>query len=104
MICKKSFCLIMDALDTYFNGEIAEAITKLGLNEWAMDNVIDNIVNALDSDVDAGELASIDDNCAPCGSYICEWLFGEGALNEICPTAADLYDYIEKRYNETMPS
>lgn len=98
MIKKESFVQIMNTLDEFYNGEIAEAFDKLGIYECKFSEHMDVIVNAIDEAVDPECFAEEDENTIDSGSYICDWLFGIGKINEICPTAEELYDYIVNKY------
>ena len=99
MINKESFIKIVDTLDAYFNGEVYEAMKTLGLTEGVFDAYMDNIIEALEVDIDPAKLARNDDYCYDCGSYINEWLFGAGEFQEKCKSAADLFDYICTAYS-----
>ena len=98
MITKETFIKVMNELDAFY-GETQALMEKFGFRD---DNIIassfDRIVDALDTEIDPKELARKDEISKDCGSYICDWLFGPSELNEKCPTAADLYDYIINRY------
>ena len=98
MINRDSFINIMDALDSYFNGDILKAFDLLGIYENKIHDHFDIIVGAIDKDIDPEDLARADENTADCGSYVCEWLFGVSDFNEKCKTSAELYDYIVERY------
>ena len=98
MICKESFVEIMDAADSYYNGDIFKAFNLLDIGENAINNIIDAMISAIDTDADPQRRANLNDFTKDCGSYIFEWLFGESELNEICKTAEELYDYILEEY------
>ena len=98
MITKETFVTMVNAFDEYFNGEIYEALKTIGAQENNIDPIFDSMIDALDKEVDPKRLARDDDNTYDCGSYVCEWLFGEGEFQEVCKTAEELYDYIAARY------
>ena len=101
---KENFVKIMDALDEYFNGEIAEAFNLLQMSENRITDKFDTIISVMDAEVDPIGLASDDERVADCGSYICSWLFGDTDFNEICPDAGTLYDYIQEQYEKWRQS
>ena len=98
MINKESFVTIMNQADDYYNGNILKAFNMLGIGENIINDVIDGILVAIDNDVDPQRRANLNDFTKDCGSYIWEWLIGLSEFNEICKTAAELYDYIIKEY------
>ena len=99
MITKESFVKIMNALDEYYVGDIYKAFQLLQIEDAnAITALIDVICEAIDKDIDPRHFAKYDDLTYDCGSYIFEWLFGEGAFQEECKTAEELYDYIMKAY------
>ena len=98
MITKDSFVKIVNAFDAYYNGEINDALEALGIQENAFTALMDTICEAISKDIDPRHFAKDDDLTCDCGSYIFEWLFGEGAFQEECKTAEELYDYIMKAY------
>ena len=104
MINKESFIDIMDALDSYFNGDILKAFDMLGIYDNKINDNFDIIVDAIEKDIDPENLARTDPNTADCGSYICEWLFGTSDFNEKCKTSSELYDYIVTRYETQKTS
>lgn len=97
---KENFVKVMDVLDEYFNGEIAEAFNLLKMSENRITDKFDTIICAMDAEVDPLGLASDDERVADCGSYVCSWLFGDTDFNEICPDAGTLYDYIQGQYKK----
>lgn len=98
MMKKETFVVIMTEMDTYFNGDIADAFHKLGASENVINNCMDNILSALTKEIDPLKIAATDPFTEDCGDYICEWLFGGGEFQEKCPTAESLYDYIYEQY------
>ena len=100
MIKRESFIAIMDAADEYFNGDIWKALTILGNGENVITDQMDNILTAIDKDVDPKRLGALDEYTSQCGSYIFEWVCGEGEFQEVCKTAGDLYDYIVRQYEQ----
>ena len=94
----------MDALDSYFNGDILKAFDMLGIYNTKINDHLDIIVDAIDRDIDPENLAYTDPNTVDCGSYICEWLFGVSDFNEKCKTSGELYDYIVTRYKTQKTS
>ena len=97
---KENFVKVMDILDEYFNGEIAEAFNLLGMSENHITDKFDTIIIVMDAEVDPLGLAHDDEHTADCGSYVCSGLFGDTDFNEICPDAGALYDYIKERYKK----
>lgn len=95
---KKNFVTIVKELDTYYNGDIAEAFNKLNIYENRITHSMDLIIDALDEEIDPKHYARNDDLTYDCGSYLCEWLFGHGEFQEKCSTAEELYDYIAQKY------
>jgi hypothetical protein len=100
MINRESFITIMDAADEYFNGDIWKAFNLLGSGENVITDLMDNVLTAIDKDVDPKRLGMTDEYTSPCGSFIFEWVCGEGEFQEICKTAGDLYDYIARQYEQ----
>jgi hypothetical protein len=93
MISKESFVSIMEALDEFWNDKV-EHLKALDIHESYFTNFTDKIIAALEEDIDPKKTARNDEYCYDCGTYICEWLFGEGEFQEKCKTAAELYEYI----------
>lgn len=100
MMNKETFVVIINELDSYFNGDIAEGFDKLGIYENHINSCFDNILTAIDKEVDPECYAEEDALTKDCGSYVCCWLFSETEFQEKCPTAEALYDYIESKYSE----
>jgi hypothetical protein len=100
MINKTSFVSIMNILDEYFNGEMAEARDTLGIGECRTTDLMDELITSIADDVDPKRLAEQDELTKFCGCYICEYLFGNGEFQETCSTAEKLYDYIAEKYIE----
>lgn len=101
MITKETFCTIINEADKYFNGRIYEALKHLEITENAIGDIIDEMVAAIDHEIDPDRKARDDEYCWDCGSFIWMWIctYGENVFRDkICPTAADLYDYIIKAY------
>lgn len=97
MITKATFIAIADKLDEFYNGEINESFEKLGIVDNRITDCMDAIVEALDQEMDPECYAQEDSNIIY-SSYLCEWLFHTGEFQEMCPTAAALYDYIDSKY------
>ena len=100
MMNKETFVTIINELDSYFNGDISEGFDKLGIYENNINRCFDNILTAIDKEMDPECYAEEDPLTCDCGSFVCCWLFCETEFQEKCPTAEALYDYIEKKYNE----
>jgi hypothetical protein len=101
---KENFVKVMDVLDEYFNGEIAEAFKLLEISENRIADKFDTIISVMDAEVDPLGLARDDERTADCGSYVCAWLFSDTDFNEICPNAGALYDYIQEQYEKWRQS
>ena len=97
---KENFVKVMDILDEYFNGEIAEAFKLLEISENRITDKFDTIISVMDAEIDPLGLACDDEHTADCGSYVCAWLFSDTDFNEICPNAGALYDYIQEKYKK----
>jgi hypothetical protein len=98
MITKDSFIKIVDALDEYFNGDVAKALYALNISENVITDLMDNILSAIGREIDPEEKARTDEKVSDCGDYICSYLFSETEFQELCPTAGALYDYIRSVY------
>lgn len=97
---RENFIKVMNVLDEYFNGDLPNALEKLGIGEWCIDRYIDTFCDVIDNEIDPLGVAHLDENPAvrDCGSYINEWLFGKSDFNETCKDAGALYDYIAAQY------
>ena len=100
MMKKENFVKIMDVLDEYFNGEIAEAFKLLNMGDNRISDKFDIIISAIDMEIDPLGLAREDELTVDCGSYVCSWLFSDTDFNEVCPNASTLYDYIVNKYHQ----
>ena len=98
MITKDNFIKIVDALDEYFNGDVAKALYALSISENVITDLMDNILSAIGREIDPQEKARTDEKVADCGDYLCSYLFSETEFQELCPTAGALYDYITSVY------
>lgn len=103
MIEKENFIKVMDALDELWNDKL-EAMNALGISESYFMAFSDEIAEAIDRDVDPKHLARTDELTCDCGSYVIEYLIGEGEFQEVCPTAEALYEYIVNKYIESVKS
>ena len=90
MISRENFITIMDSADEYFNGDIWKAFNLLGSGDNAISDVMDHILTAIDKDVDPKHLGQTDEYTSFCGSFVFEWVCGEGEFQEVCKTAGDL--------------
>lgn len=97
---KKTFTTIVNQLDSYYNGDISEGFAKLGIYENSINICMDAILDVLDDEIDPERYAEEDPYTKYSGSYVCAWLFDCTEFQDVCPTAEDLYDYIEKKYSE----
>ena len=100
MMNKETFVTIINELDSYFNGDISEGFDKLGIYENNINRCFDNILTAIDKEMDPECYAEEDPLTSDCGRFVCCWLFCETEFQEKCPTAEALYDYITAKYDE----
>lgn len=100
MISRDSFITIVNALDKFWN-EKNEHLVALGIFDNYFHEFADEILTAIEEDIDPKHTARTDDLTYDCGTYICEWLFGQGEFQETCPNAGALYDYIVAKYETT---
>ena len=97
MISRDSFIEIVNALDEFWGDKI-EHLNALGIGENYFNSFADVIIEAIEKDIDPKHTAREDEHCYDCGAYLCEWLFGTGDFQEVCPDAGALYDYITAKY------
>ena len=103
MITRENFITIMNAFDEYWNEKL-EALKALDIHECYFHSFADTILDALEAEIDPKKLARTDDLTYDCGAFLAEWLFGEGKLQEKCPDAGSLYDYICEAYKKSNES
>ena len=99
-LTRENFIKIIDAIDEYYCGDVAQARAVLGIGECVTNELMDIILDAISETVDPKRLAAKDENTSDCGDYICTYLFAETEFQEICPTAGALYDYIKEKYSD----
>lgn len=110
VITKKSFCDIVEALESYWiNLRALEGILDVYFEQGMMMDIIDKVVDALEKELEPQfydpELDfNIDEN-----PLIMQWLTGgereRTVNNRVLKTAEDLYDYlVEKRENNLEKS
>lgn len=100
---KKTFIIIMNELK-HFYGDTWEKVKALGFDPEhdAFTHFADMVYEALEEEVDPDRLAEKDKYCAEAESFLFEWIFGDSDFNNLCPTAEDLWNYIQKSYSKSV--